>query len=241
MHAGPSRPASGTGRAGHRADPAHICRTRVAACLLPCPSSTQATVATVGRAHCEHCELMAPASLPPPPLCGGLQAIAAGVDHDLQLIAERVRRLTGAQGTARLEAALTAARATAAAEHREAAAASGSEGDVGQSLPAGSSLARWGRGAAGPAPILSPSRCACIEFRKFPAAALLLAPPTPPPHTHTPALQVAQPVAHQEDAAQLWPLPGRQQQRGRGWRGCSDDPRTLCWAPFKVARCARAA
>lgn len=44
------------------------------------------------------------------------QAIASGVDHDLELLGERVRRLTGPQGTARLEAALAAARAAAAAE-----------------------------------------------------------------------------------------------------------------------------
>lgn len=59
----------------------------------------------------------------------GVQAIVAGVDHDLQLITERVQRLTGTQGIARLGAALTAARAAAAAEQREAASASGSEGE----------------------------------------------------------------------------------------------------------------
>ena len=49
------------------------------------------------------------------------------MDHDLQLIADRVRRLTGPQGAARLEAALAAARAAAAAvyaaQEREVAAA----------------------------------------------------------------------------------------------------------------------
>ncbi|KAL4439722.1 hypothetical protein ABPG75_002723 [Micractinium tetrahymenae] len=71
-----------------------------------------------------------------------LQAIAAGVEHDLQLIAERVRRLTGEQGAARLEAALTAARAAAAAEQREAMAASSSEGEASPPAPTGAVLAR---------------------------------------------------------------------------------------------------
>ena len=39
------------------------------------------------------------------------------VDHDLGLIRERLVRLTGAQGAARLDAALAAARAAAEAEH----------------------------------------------------------------------------------------------------------------------------
>ena len=42
-----------------------------------------------------------------------LEALEEGVDHDLKLISERVERLTGQQGAARLEAALAAARASA--------------------------------------------------------------------------------------------------------------------------------
>jgi T-complex protein 11 len=42
-----------------------------------------------------------------------LEALVEGVDHDLKLISERVERLTGRQGAARLEAALAAARASA--------------------------------------------------------------------------------------------------------------------------------
>jgi hypothetical protein len=64
-----------------------------------------------------------------PPACS--QAISSAVDHDLQLIADRVRRLTGPQGAARLEAALAAARAAVAtayaAQEREAAAAAAAE------------------------------------------------------------------------------------------------------------------
>jgi hypothetical protein len=50
------------------------------------------------------------------------------VDHDLQLIGERVRRLTGAQGAARLEAALAAARAAAAAAYAAERRGAGGEG-----------------------------------------------------------------------------------------------------------------
>lgn len=51
------------------------------------------------------------------------QALVEQVAHDLHLISERVRKLTGAQGVARLEAALAAARAAAAAAAASAAAA----------------------------------------------------------------------------------------------------------------------
>jgi hypothetical protein len=67
------------------------------------------------------------------------------VDHDLQLIADRVRRLTGPQGAARLEAALAAARAAAAAvyaaqELKVAAAAAAAAEPEPQSPPL---MARW--------------------------------------------------------------------------------------------------
>jgi len=67
------------------------------------------------------------------------------VDHDLQLIADRVRRLTGPQGAARLEAALAAARAAAAAvyaaqEREVAAAAAAAAEPEPQSPPL---MARW--------------------------------------------------------------------------------------------------
>lgn len=59
------------------------------------------------------------------------QALVAAVDHDLHLITERVGRLTGAQGLARLGAALTAARAAAAAQLPPPAAASTGEAEHG--------------------------------------------------------------------------------------------------------------
>ena len=67
------------------------------------------------------------------------------MDHDLQLIADRVRRLTGPQGAARLEAALAAARAAAAAvyaaqEREVAAAAAAAAEPEPQSPPL---MARW--------------------------------------------------------------------------------------------------
>ena len=66
------------------------------------------------------------------------------MDHDLQLIADRVRRLTGPQGAARLEAALAAARAAAAAvyaaQEREVAAAAAAAEPEPQSPPL---MARW--------------------------------------------------------------------------------------------------
>ncbi|PSC74446.1 T-complex 11 [Micractinium conductrix] len=71
-----------------------------------------------------------------------LQALGAAADHDLQLIAERVRRLTGTQGALRLQAALAAARAAAAAEATAREAAATAACDVEPHLPPAASLAR---------------------------------------------------------------------------------------------------
>ena len=76
-------------------------------------------------------------------------ALVEAVATDQALIADRVKRLTGAQGLARLDAALAAARAAAAAEWAAAAAAA-AEGDGGgaqQAGPGGEAESGVGAGA----------------------------------------------------------------------------------------------
>ena len=132
------------------------------------------------------------------PLCL-LQAIANQVDHDLRLMGDRVHKLGGAQGSARLAAALAAVRAAAAPERtlsQDAEPQSPTAAAAGLSRYAAPPHRMQASCRVGLLQVCTPTcQDGCVEAR-CPASALGLNPTLP---------QVSKPVSRQEGAAQ----PGR--------------------------------
>lgn len=81
--------------------------------------ATAAAAAAGGVASSFNNNMTAAAALRAEAAKQDLEALEEGVDHDLKLISERVERLTGQQGAARLEAALAAARASAVQQQQQ--------------------------------------------------------------------------------------------------------------------------